>query len=86
VPPVELLEDAAEHETQAALTVGHASQGCVLRLVLEYALQAHQNASFQLQPIMSLCDVNCDCDANCGLVVSSWLQNGDVLCFLWGTN
>jgi hypothetical protein len=22
----------------------------------------------------------------CGLLVSSWLQNGDVLCFLWGTN
>jgi hypothetical protein len=25
-------------------------------------------------------------DRLCGLVVSSWLQNGDVLCFLWGAN
>jgi hypothetical protein len=38
--PVELLEDTAEDEAQTTLTVGHARQGCVLGLVLEYALQS----------------------------------------------
>jgi hypothetical protein len=42
--PVELLEDAAKHETQAALAVRHPGQGSVLRLVLENPLQSNQDA------------------------------------------